>query len=348
MKQFSLITTTIIATAASSFAGETVSQVAKESSCATHCPCGTHARPDYHAPIGVMADHVHNKGTLMASYRYMYMSMQRSYDGSSQISDSEVLENYMMTPTDMDMQMHMIGLMYSLTDSFTLGLMANYKDSEMNMTMRGMMGMPATTSSSSVSGVGDTTISALYQAYAEKNARLVLGLGLSMPTGSIDETLDNGLHVPYTMQLGSGTWDIKPTATWVQLYDKWSYGAQLTATIRTGSNDNGYDLGNRAEGSLWAAYLVNEKTSISTRLIASSWGNVNGESQDMAPPSMTPATDTHLRGGQRLDLALGVNYMLPINRARLALEIGGPVYQDLDGPQLGSEWFTTLGIKKSW
>ena len=44
-----------------------------------------------HAPIGVMADHMHKKGESMISLRASYMKMRgNSLDGNS-ISDSEIL-----------------------------------------------------------------------------------------------------------------------------------------------------------------------------------------------------------------------------------------------------------------
>lgn len=46
----------------------------------------THLRADDHAPIGVMADHYHEAGEFMFSYRYMSMSMQGNLDGSRSLS----------------------------------------------------------------------------------------------------------------------------------------------------------------------------------------------------------------------------------------------------------------------
>jgi hypothetical protein len=43
-------------------------------------------RADDHAPIGVMADHYHEAGEFMFSYRYMSMSMQGNLDGSRSLS----------------------------------------------------------------------------------------------------------------------------------------------------------------------------------------------------------------------------------------------------------------------
>lgn len=40
------------------------------------------SRPDAHAPIGVLGDHTHKKGELMASYRFMTMEMNQIFSGS--------------------------------------------------------------------------------------------------------------------------------------------------------------------------------------------------------------------------------------------------------------------------
>ena len=85
------------------------------------------------APIGVMGDHLHPDGEWMVSYRYMFMRMDKNYDGSDSISDAEVLgSGYMVAPTDMDMEMHMLGIMYAPTDWLTLMGMVNLVDLSMN------------------------------------------------------------------------------------------------------------------------------------------------------------------------------------------------------------------------
>jgi len=81
------------------------------------------ARPDSHAPIGVMGDHMHAAGEFMLSYRYMFMNMDGSRDGDDSISDGRVLRDYPVTPTSMDTQMHMFGLMYAPLDQVTLTAM---------------------------------------------------------------------------------------------------------------------------------------------------------------------------------------------------------------------------------
>ena len=62
----------------------------------------TAARPDGHAPISVMGDHMHKMGEWMVSYRYMSMSMEGLPNGSSKVSSDSQLGT-MMIPGDYDM-----------------------------------------------------------------------------------------------------------------------------------------------------------------------------------------------------------------------------------------------------
>ena len=304
-----------------------------------------------HAPSGVMGDHVHRKGGLMASYRYMFMRMQRNYDGDSRISDSAARSGYMMNATDMDMQMHMLGVMYAPTDRVTLMLMGNYLDSSMPMV--NAMGVKNIMRSS---GYGDTTLSAYYQFFSDGDQGAHVGLGLSFPTGSIDEEMPNGFHVGYPMQLGSGTYDLKPSITWLGHTENWSYGSQVSAVIRLGENDNGYTLGDRVSATSWVSRRLSSWSSVSLRFTASAWGNVDGSDPDMPVIPMGPLAgrpvaavgDPDARGGSRLDLALGLNLWHAESGSRFSIEVGAPVYQELDGPQLGVEWFMTSGFQFAW
>ena len=135
--------------------------------------------------------------------------------------------------------MHMLMLMYGFTDKFTFMAMLNYLDNEMDMINR--LGARPTMETS---GLGDTVLTGTYQL----NQNITASLGLSFPTGSIDEKvvmMGNTIQAPYPMQLGSGTYDIIPSITYSNNLKKWYWGAEVSYTARVGENDNDYTLGDR-------------------------------------------------------------------------------------------------------
>ncbi len=303
------------------------------------------------APIGVMGDHVHAQGEWMFSYRYMRMQMDGMLDGTDSVSTSDLLNmtgdyQYMMVPTEMSMDMHMFGLMYALNDKLTFMAMLPYISNDMDMERR--MGTPITFSMES-SGIGDASIGAIYLLQSNDKHQLHANLRLSLPTGSIDEEDDtpmgDDMHLPYPMQLGSGTFDITPGITYLGLHQHLSWGAQAAATLRLGENANDYTLGNRLHVHSWIAYNKIPEASIVARLKLEQWGNIDGTDSELTiSPMMNPNADPDLRGGSRVDLGLGINSSIN-NNHHIGLELLFPILQDLDGPQMEVTLTTVLGYK---
>ena len=72
-----------------------------------------HGHEDY-SPLGVMGNHAHRAGEAMLSYRYGIMEMNGNLDGSTPASTQDILDaGFMMAPTSMRMEMHMLGAMYA-------------------------------------------------------------------------------------------------------------------------------------------------------------------------------------------------------------------------------------------
>jgi len=199
------------------------------------------------------------------------------------------------------------------------------------------------------SGIGDIKLGATYGLFASPGADLLFNFVINAPTGSIDErditTGTDEVQLPYPMQLGSGTWDFTPGLTYVQTYDNWSWGAQGLYTLRTGSNDNGYTLGDRIDATVWGAKRISRSTSLSVRVKAQDWNNIDGSDNTLTlSPGMVPTADPDLRGGRRVDALFGINFVpAKLSSLRLAAEAGVPVCQKLDGPQLETDFIFTLG-----
>jgi len=205
-----------------------------------------HDRADTYAPIGVMGDHIHKKGTLMASYRYMFMQMNENFDGTSSVSDASVRNNFLVSPTDMEMEMHMLGLMYSPSDNLTFMAMVNLVQLSMNHERR-----DGVTFNTRSSGIGDSSIGALLRL----NHNFHAGLAVLLPTAEVSkrDTIPGlgDTQLPYPMQLGAGSWGLSPSLTYRKFYERWSFGAQVKAKFQLTDNSQDYRLGDFYQFTSW-------------------------------------------------------------------------------------------------
>ncbi|MEM9101875.1 MAG: transporter [Pseudomonadota bacterium] len=307
-------------------------------------------RPDFHAPIGVMGDHTHKKGEWMVSYRFMHMSMEDVINDDDNIAIEQVLSpdglGYMVTPLEMPMDMHMVGVMFAPTDKLTLSLMGSFIDIEMDHVTR--MGVEFTTEAD---GYGDTKIGALYQLSSVEDNSLVFNFSLSVPTGDIDQTgvtpasMGAEVPLPYPMQIGSGTYDVTTGFTFSGFRDGWSWGNQALYTHRFDENDNGYTLGNKFHISSWASYLVTEQASISARLTYLNREDIEGADSRLNPMMIFTA-DPALYAKEQVDFAVGLNWK--IQALRVAVEYSAPVWYWVDGPQLEVQHTATAGLQYSF
>ncbi len=302
--------------------------------------------PGDHAPAGVMDVHCPMDSSWMVSLTTTYTRFDGLRVSSQRIDTGDALAlGYQQVPESMDMTMTMLGLMYAANDSLTLSASLPWISNSMKM--RTNLGQRFTMDSS---GIGDANVGADVVAWQLGEQRVSCGLSVGIPTGSITET--GGMpgapatRLEYPMQLGSGTWDVSGRADWRMRNDPYTYGVGLAGTTRTGHNSEGYALGDRFEATAWGAQEWSSSWSSSVRLTAARWANVRGADPAL-DPMMSPTNDRALQAGQRVDGALGVNW-LPfsgrISGSVVGLEFGVPLAQDLDGPQLSEEWFATLHV----
>lgn len=307
-------------------------------------------RPDGHAPISVMADHTHHKGEFMFSYRFMTMDMRALRQSTKDATNMDAFANYMVAPQSMTMNMHMLGGMYAPSDKLTLMVMANYVENSMDLQMR-----PGMTFSTSSSGLGDISISALYSLFNKNRKALHAQVGVTLPTGSI-ENMDatpmssgNDIQLPYPMQTGTGSFGTKLGLTYLGQCDcgKFSWGHQLNAKININDNDQGYKFGNKYSFNNWFAARAGDNLSVSLRLEGLIVDEIDGASSDLNPMMVTTA-DTVNSGGTYINSGIGLNYLFTNNTLkglRFATEITAPLYQDLNGIQLKQNYNLTFGLQ---
>ncbi len=268
----------------------------------------SHGQHDHHShpalPAGLLFGHTLDKsGDFMVGYRYLRNWQAGGFlNGDKNITTKQATDNGCTTPlgcnmlpTSMTMSMHMLDLMYAPTDWLTLMLMPQWMDMDMDMRWtserinpmdeghgHGTIEMgPHDTHNTETGGVGDTGMYAMVKLFNRPSHHLHGTLGVTAPTGDTAITykihedlnstdMDGGL-THYGMQLGSGTWDFKPSLTYTGKAEDWSWGAQAGGTIRLEShNASGYALGDIFEGSVWGGYDITHWLTGTVR-VAYSW-----------------------------------------------------------------------------
>ena len=295
-------------------------------------------------------------------YEYKSVEFEGYLDGTRSLSFQDVLwngpsekrsnQNFPVVPTVIRQTVHILGLDYKFNESW-----------------RGRVSLPYINQETDhisivpdynffvleTYGLGDISMSGSYTLTNAGSDIWTLSGGISFPTGSIDEVGDTprapgNQQLPYTMQKGSGTYDF-PLEVKYRQHAQEGLVIGLSATIRTGKNDRDYRLGNN-----YLATLGYEKRLLSRGLV---FGGVDFEhsrpisGQDDAllvdSPFPYPASITNpdLFGGDKLRARVGFALWLT-DRLQLAVQVGAPVYQNLNGPQPKEQWRGSVQVARTW
>jgi len=263
----------------------------------------------------------------------MFDRLDGILDGGDAISPTDVLVRFQTAPTSMAMQMHMGMIMYAPTSTFTMMASIPYITTSMDELHR-----DGTRSTERSAGIGDADVRGLYSLYATPHLhdRILANFGIGLPTGSVNQRDAEGARTEYPMQTGSGTLSLLPGLTYLGQALPWSWGGEFTSTIRIGTNEHGYRLGNRYEPAIWVARKLTRWMSLSAGAAGESWGNIHG-SDALLDPTDEPAKDPTMQGGKRLDAILGVTLHPAtgfFKELQFLVQGEAPIVQTLDGPQL--------------
>jgi hypothetical protein len=150
------------------------------------------------------------------------------------------------------------------------------------------------------------------------------------------------------MRPGGGTFAVVPGISGQVQNEFGSLGAQFKGRINIAEGPRDFTLGDRYEANGWAAYRFNDVISISAGIRWQIWGNIEGGDPAL-DPARDPANDPVFLSGQRADMPLGINFVIPgsgpVAGHRLFLESVYALHHDYEGPQLGLDWGINLGWK---
>jgi hypothetical protein len=308
-------------------------------------------------PIYTAAEGISGKRWTL-SYHYSQINIEGYQDGSRKLSKSDVLwspgetrtsSNFPIVPTKITQQVHWLAARYQAAD-WTLSVSLPYIEQSTDhiSTIPGYERFRIESD-----GVGDMVLNGSTVISQGLLDSWTLSVGLSLPTGSIDEEGNTprgpgNQQLPYTMQLGSGTYDL-PLSVSYRHWGEHNWTATLSAKIRTGKNDRSYRLGN-----YW-------RLSGQYDFAPQSWGQpyvglayedrqqIHGQDDEVtvagAFPYPASITNPELFGGSQVDAKLGIAWFsgvevpgVEVGRHALTAEVGVPVYQHVNGPQPRETW----------
>lgn len=299
------------------------------------------------SPAGVMGHHMHHAKEFMVAYRLMRMKMAGSRDGTNSVSSDDVLARFSIVPLSMSSEMHMFGAMYATSERLTMMVMVPYVRKTMDHVTRPAMGGEEFTTTSS--GIGDIRLSGMIGLLQRGSHDIHLNVGISIPSGSTAKRDDTPMmanaKLPYPMQIGSGTFDLLPGVTYSGESGPIAWGAHILSTVRLGKNSRQYSFGDGLESTIWGAAEILDWLSGSLRLSYQRWGDVKGADPDLNP-MMVQTAAPDIQAGRRLDLLFGIDLLGKpgaLDGHRFAVEFGFPVFQNLNGPQLETDWTINAG-----
>ncbi|MFT5471641.1 MAG: hypothetical protein ACI8UO_006778, partial [Verrucomicrobiales bacterium] len=146
-------------------------------------------------------------GILVVSYHYRHVINEGYRQGTNTLSDADVLRLFPVVPVEITQEAHILSIaLVQKKDWIFQATVPFLSQSTFHLSSKVA---PFTLDSQ---GIGDVTLEAnRVFSHSNDNSRSYIGLGLGLPTGSIEEKGDTprgpGSQLPYAMQLGSGTFD---------------------------------------------------------------------------------------------------------------------------------------------
>ncbi|MFT4713132.1 MAG: hypothetical protein ACJAVI_001151 [Candidatus Azotimanducaceae bacterium] len=288
------------------------------------------------------------------SYQFNKQTLGGYRDGTREIADTEVLwlgpgnprtnENFPVLPTNIKQQVQIFRASYQYDNTTQLSVTVPWiRQSTDHISIVPGYNTFLITSK----GLGDIKLDASQSFYTKHAGRVLVTAGISLPTGSIDEEGDTpraagDQQLPYTMQLGSGTWDFSTGLTYSSKNNKWNSG--VNAVIRSSKNDRDYRLGNHYSASTTFRFdalgIVAPYVGMEGRYLSKITGQDDAITVPTAFPYPASITNPNLYGGTSVNILTGAEVNLGINTWRL--DLGYPVYQRLNGPQPQYKWKFSL------
>jgi len=317
-------------------------------------------------PLGVFGDSLPGAGSVLLTLLPQFQGYSHSLIGTQRVSSAQIaattpwywspLVPVRIVPQRRLEELQSLTLSYGVTNDISVVLNTGWIEKHIDqMTFYGTSGIiPSGISNPGTESLQDSQLAGIWRVYQDPVHRVQVSLGMSFPTGS-----DHDLTTPfqpagvwttgrafYSMETGTGTFDVMPGILYGGALGPWSWGLSYRARLPLGVNPEGYMWGNYQEVNGWAGYTWLPGFTTTFR--------VNGNIQDRivgVDPWIVGKiqnADPNFYGGKRIELFGGASLdgkLLGFPGVSLLVEGGIPVYQDLNGPQLSKNWQASAALR---
>jgi hypothetical protein len=297
--------------------------------------------------------HSETQNRWQMSYHYQKLKLDGYRTGTRDIRKSDVLytppalrtaSTYPVVPTEITQEVHSFRLSYQWSDTLKLGITAPYikQSTDHISSIPNFSGFTLKSE-----GIGDISLNSAYTLPFSTDGKWTLLASLSLPTGSIGEQGDtprNGAGteelLPYTMQVGSGTYDFPLSLQFANQTTQFHYGAQVNALIRTGKNNHGYRLGNTFGFGSWLRWRASSWIQPSASINYRHNQKIHGLDKEMTVAGTYPypanITNPNNFGGDKVDLGVSLRLCAQANGCEkyVDLNVSKAIYQNLNGIQI--------------
>ena len=194
-------------------------------------------------------------------------------------------------------------------------------------------------------GIGDITLFAKYRLF-KKTAflhlrQLSLQAGVKLPTGADDLRDALGILLPAPLQLGSGSVDYRFALTFTEARNRLQFFGDAGYTLKTSANN--FEFGD----------VFNYDATVRYRIFPAKYGNdfpthdlflfmeINGITVQKAKSFGIKLNNS---GGNQVFIAPGFQFLL-LNNLVVEAGLQLPVFQDLNGVQLGTDFAFRSGLR---
>lgn len=317
--------------------------------------------------LGVEIEDVANKKRWHFSYEYRHLNVGRYQSGTERLTFDEVQftpgetrtnSNYPIVPTFIKQGVHAFSVGRDISDEMSLSV-------SIPLVRQGTEHISAIADFEEFEikseDLGDITLLGQYRFHRSAMSHASFGFGISFPTGSIDELGDTPRagrgtleRLPYTMQIGSGTYDFLATVGYERDLANWAVGVGAHATIRTGTNDNDYRLGNNYGLEVTAHYKGWSRIRPGLSLSVRATDRINGRDESLLIPGApfpfgASITDPDNFGGEKAKIGGSLRVCLnDVCGLNLVLKGAVPFYQNLNGIQPRERFSLSTAVNYSF